>query len=177
MKKYFTNVVFALLFAVLSPAQAAESNSLQIVLTQAMELGQEEVEAYFYDTKSYKPMIRYQYRFYCLLKNTGDVELTVATKNLDPGIMHGNEGETPIAELSIDKMSHEGSQVIPSVAELGLVVLRPGECAGIRWEKSSSKRLSTVKVQYNPRDIYDNRFGYWSGRVTGKPVEVMVSKK
>jgi len=177
MKHYFMYLACALLFSVLTQVQAEEGGNLKIVLTQAVELGQKEVQGYRYKSKSYEPMIQYQYRFYCVLKNIGDKEVTVTTKNLDSGMMYGEEGETATATLSNDQKSYEGSQVIPSVAELGLVVLRPGECAEVRWENNSFRRHTFVKVQYNPSEIYDNRFGYWSGRVTGEPVGVMVPKK
>jgi hypothetical protein len=178
MKTKITYIACILFISALCSTLANEdSGTLKIVMTQVAETGQKEVSAYIYKTKAYEPRITYQYKFYCILKNVGDEEITVATKNLDPGIMHGDEAETPVAELSIDKMSYEGCQIIPSAADFGLVVLRPGECTGIRWEKSSSRRLNSVRVQYNPKDIYDNRFGYWSGRVTGKPVEVIVPKK
>jgi hypothetical protein len=178
MKRNITSSICVLLFAVLFQAHADESNNLQIVLTQVTEFGQEEVQGYVYKTKTYEPMISYKYRFYCLLKNVGDVDVTVATKNLSPGFMRENDEDVPRAFLKFDKTSYNGSLIVPSEADLGLVVLRPGESAAIQWEKSRlNKRLNKVKVQYNPTDPFDNRFGYWTGSVTGDTAEVIVPKK
>ena len=170
-------MAFLLFISALFSTRAAETSNLEIVMAQAVLMGHKEVSAYVYKTKTYEPKTSYDYRFHCLLKNISNAEITVVTKSLNPGIMHAKEGETPMATLSIDKTSYKGSQTIPSVTDLGLVTLRPGESAAISWEKSSFTQLQSVIVQYNPQDIFDNRFGYWTGRVTGKSVEVMVPKK
>jgi hypothetical protein len=170
-------MAFLLFISALCSTQAAETSNLAIVMTQAVLMGQKEVSAYVYKTKTREPTTSYNYKFYCLLKNISKAEITVATKSLNPSIIYAKEGETPMATLSIDKASYKGSQIIPSLTDLGLVTLHPGESAGISWEKSSFTQLQSVKVQYNPKDIFDNRFGYWTGRVTGESVEVMVPKK
>ncbi len=160
--------------SVLSSTQAAEISNLEITMTHAVLLGQKEVSAYIFKTETYELQTSYEYKFAFFLKNTSNAEITVVTKNLDPSIMIAKEGETPLARLSINKMSYHESQIIPSVSDLGLVTLRPGESAAISWEKSSFTQLKSIKVQYNPVDIYDNRFGYWTGCVTGESVEVTI---
>jgi hypothetical protein len=177
MKKKITYMAFLLFTAMLFCTQAAETSNLEIVMTRAVLMGQKEVSAYVYKTKTYEPKISYEYTFYCLLKNISNAEITVATKSLSPAIMHAKEGDTPMATLSIDKTSYKGSQIVPSVTDLGLVALRPGESAAISWKKDSFTQLQSVKVQYNPQDIFDKRFGYWTGRVTGDSVEIMTPKK
>ena len=177
MEKKITHIAFTLFISALFSTQAAEDSNLKIVITQAALTGQKEVSAYVYKTKTYEPKPSYDYKFYCLLKNIGETDVVVATKDLGSTILNDGKGEVIMVLLSFDKSSYKGSPIIPSESDLGLVLLHPNESAAISWEQSAFTLLSQIRVQYNPTGTLAKRFGCWAGSITGDPVEVMGSKK
>ncbi len=58
-----------------------------------------------------------------------------------------------------------GTPLIPSVVDLKLVDLRPGEGTYIETKFGSKRLLEEVNFIYNISDHFDGRFGYWIGYI------------
>jgi len=127
------------------------------------ETGKKNKPVYVYKHKKYESKPVYNYTIFCLLKNTGNEEITVVTKGLNPCIETMDENKPVKIRLTIDKRKYQGSLVVPSVNDFGLVTIKPGEIAQIRLDTTSFRPLRSAMIEYAPSDHFGGRFGYWVG--------------
>lgn len=78
----------------------------------------------------------------------------------------------------MDKMTVDDGKalVVPAREDLKLVDLRPGEAALMKTEFKMSVELEEIQVIYNPKDFYDGRFGYWTGKASSEPLIIEANK-
>ena len=161
-------------YSALADTVSAETKDLQIVQAIVRETGLENKPVYVYKTKAVEKRPVYNYMIFCLLKNMGMKEITAVTKNLNPSIEFTDKRKPVKIRLTIDERKYKGSLVVPSAADLGLVTLHPGEIAQIQLEKSSFRPLRSAMIEYEPRDHFDGRFGYWVGRTVCEPFDIKI---
>lgn len=101
-------------------------------------------------------------------------EIIAVIKGLNPGIEFTDERNPVKIRLTIDERKYQGSLVIPSISDLGIVTLQPGEIAQIRLETISFRPLCSAVIEYEPGDHFGGRFGYWVGRTACEPFDIKI---
>ncbi len=167
MKTLLTCVICAASLHAFAAAQ-------EIQVLQPVLLGKEPTEVQTFDAAS-RGWIQAQgwhYAFMVPLKNVSETPLTVITDGLAQ--TSGTEPKRQV-RLTVNKFTLKDGQtlVIPSRSDLRLVELRPGEAAIVKVEIKSAADLEEITVTYSPEDIYDGRFGYWTGRVSSEPLQLV----
>ncbi len=162
-----------LVYSALAKKTTAITGNNQIVHGMISETGKKNKPVYVYKHKKYETRPVYDYTIFCLLKNTGNEEITVVTKGLNPSIETMDENKPVKIRLTIDERKYQGSLVVPSITDFGLVTLKPGEIAQIRLKTSSFRPLCSGMIEYEPRDHFGGRFGYWVGVTTCEPFKII----
>ena len=119
------------------------------------------------------PRGKYDYRVGVVVKNISSQDVTLITGRLSPGISLTGEGDFQQVILQyVPAVSVEGDPLIPSASDLKLVHLKPGEATGFHYTKRSKFYLMDPIVMYAIEDMFDGRFGNWTGRIASIPVAV-----
>jgi len=108
------------------------------------------------------------YIFMFHLKNISDKQLTVATDGLSQQTSSGESKQMVIFTTDKTTVSGIGNLVIPSRNDFRLVDIRPGEVAMMKAEFKMAVPIKQITITYNPKDYYDGRFGYWTGKVVSE---------
>jgi hypothetical protein len=108
------------------------------------------------------------YIFMFHLKNISDKQLTVATDGLSQQTSSGEPKQMVIFTIDKTTVSGVGNLVIPSRNDFRLVDIRPGEVAMMKAEFKMAVPIEQITITYNPKDYYDGRFGYWTGKVVSE---------
>ena len=135
------------------------------------------VRKYDNTAKTWGEVDGFKYNFMVYLKNISEKPLTVVTDSLDQGTSPDDPKQ--VVELDMNKTTivDGGALVIPSREELRLVEIRPGEVAALKViEFNMSVPLEEITVTYSPKDEYDGRFGYWTGKVSSAPLKIADKK-
>lgn len=113
--------------------------------------------------------------------NKGKSDVTVITENLQWGTGRAQESDRIDATFGYsDSESWKTHQLIPSLAGLGPVVLRPNEAALLKVdlelliEKIQEKlpNEGVVVVNYRVGKKWGARFGIWHGSVSTSPLKI-----
>jgi hypothetical protein len=65
-----------------------------------------------------------------------------------------------------------GVQMAPSVSELNLVELYPGEGYYLRGTTESKEEVSRAYFRYTGHPLLEGRFGTWKGETVSEPIDV-----
>jgi extradiol dioxygenase family protein len=123
------------------------------------------VKQYDLTNKKWIEVDGYGYSFMFHLKNISDKQLTVATDGLSQQTSSGEPKQNVIFDMNKMTAANGGGLVIPSRNDFRLVDIRPGEVAMMKTEFKMAVPLEEITITYNPKDFYDGRFGYWTGKV------------
>lgn len=160
------------ILTILLPLSYARSQEIQV--SSPVLMGKVPVKVRKYDNvaKTWGEVDGFGYAYVAYLKNISEKPLTVVTDSL-------SQQTSPVdpkqeVKLDMNKMTlvDGGALVVPSREELRLVDLRPGEAAAIKIEFKMTVPLEEITVTYAPKDFYDGRFGYWTGKVTSEPLKI-----
>lgn len=114
----------------------------------------------------------FTYRVVFYLKNISDKEVSVATRGLSVASSISHEKENFEMQLDHTASRVNGMTVIPPAGDFGIVNLKPGECAMVRFQDTSTQTADEVTIAYGPRDPYEGRLGYWTGMVRSPAVKI-----
>ena len=87
---------------------------------------------------------------------------------------HGKENSKETFEMRLGHNARRvnGMIVIPPAVDFGMVNLKPGECAIVRFKDTSTFNAEKVTIAYSPRNPYEGHFGYWTGMVRSPAVKI-----
>jgi len=130
-----------------------------------------DVQAYIYNPRGYVTKTQHTYNAILILKNISKSDISVAT-----GILKASQqrGLNQPAEITIEhnKVHSSESEVIPSISDLKIVVIRPNESARIKHDFTSFEIIDQAYLTYSMDKYYDNRFGYWTGAVKSNLINI-----
>lgn len=110
---------------------------------------------------------RKPYSYYAgfYIKNIDSKEITIVSKISGRSLSQRADGKYGLNFTLNPVTAINKIPLIPSIVDFALVTLRPGEATYIDKKFNSKKLLSKVDFHYSIADNYDQRFGYWTGRV------------
>jgi hypothetical protein len=154
-------------------------NAQELQLTKPVLIAQVPTKVRQFDktTKSRIEVDGFGYGFFVYLKNTSDKPLTVVTDSLSQQSAPGESKQNVTLDMNKMTLADGGALVIPAREDLRLVELRPGEAAALKIELKTSVPLEEIVVTYKPKDFYDGRFGYWTGKVVSEPLKIEAKEK
>jgi hypothetical protein len=149
-------------------------NAQEIVVAKPVMIGKVPTKVRQFDksTKTWAEVDGFGYRFFVFLKNASDKPLTVVTDSLSEQTSPDMARQEVRLDMNKMKLADGGALVIPSREDLRLVELRPGEAAALKVDFETTVPLEEVIVTYAPKDFYDGRFGYWTGKVVSEPLKI-----
>ncbi len=62
--------------------------------------------------------------------------------------------------------------LIPSISDLKIVELRPGEATGLNDVLKTNRYMEEIRLKYSIANIFGNRFENWFGTVISEPIKV-----
>jgi hypothetical protein len=160
-----------LLIAVLLFNSTAYAGELQITKSVIHYKESNDVKVFVYNPKGTATKTRHTYSAILITKNISKSNISVATGLLTP--RQERVGDQPV-EITIkhDKVLSSESDIIPSISDLKIVTLRPNESARIKFDFKSYKMIDEAYVGYSMYELYDNRFGYWTGSVKSNLIHI-----
>ena len=157
--KHLLTILIALLVASVLGAQEIEVSKPVLYAKSPVKVKQFDPES-----KKLIEVDGYGYSFVFHLKNVSDRQLTVATDGLGKQTSPVESKQNVIFDISKMTVSNSGELIIPSRNDFRLVDLRPGEVTIMKAEFKMSVPLEEITITYHPKDFYDGRFGYWTGK-------------
>lgn len=158
------------LIILLSPLAVAQ----EIQVAKPVMIAKAPVKVRHFDkaTRSWSEVDGFGYGFLVYLKNASDKPLTVVTDGLSQQSSPGESRQNIILDMNKMSLVDGGALVVPSREDLRLVELRPGEAAALKVEFKTSAPLEEIAITYEPKDFYDERFGYWTGKAASEPLKI-----
>jgi len=130
-----------------------------------------DVQVYIYNPRGYVTKTQHTYNAILIVKNISKSDISVAT-----GILKAKQerGVNQPIKITIEhnKVLSGDSEVIPSVSDLKIVVIRPNESARIKHDFTSFEMIDKAYITYSMDEYYDNRFGYWTGSVKSNLINI-----
>ena len=163
--------IVSLLVAILAFASFAEAQDIQVCKPILVGKAPVKVRKYDFKTKAWAEVDGYKYAFVVMLKNVSERPLIVVTKGLGQQTAPGEAKQNVMLDM-VGLTAVDGAKVIPSRDDLRLVEIRSGEAAGMNVEFQTEVPLEEVVVTYSPKDFYDGRFEYWTGKVSSEPLKL-----
>ena len=135
-----------------------------------------DVQAYIYNPRGYVTKTQHTYNAILILKNISKSNISIATGILKASQEKGLDQPTEIT-IEHNKPVTSNSELIPSVSDLKIVVIRPNESARIKHDFTSFKMIDKAYITYSMDKYYDNRFGYWTGSVKSNLINIKNPKQ
>ena len=152
----------------------SSARAQEIQVSTPVLIGKVPLKVRNYDdiAKSWGEKDGFGYAFMVYLKNISQKPIAVATDGLSQ--QRSSEDPKQNVKLDMNKMTlvDGGALVVPSREDLRLVEIRPGEAAAMKIEFKMAVPLEEITVTYSPKDFYDGRFGYWTGKVSSEPLKI-----
>lgn len=153
----------------------AHAGELEITTNVIHYKESNDVKVYIYNPKGYVTKTRHTYSAILIVKNISKSNISVSTGVLKAGRTRMSDQPTEIT-IEHKKVHSSDSEVIPSVSDLKIVVVRPNESARIKLDFKSLQMIDNAYITYSMNEYYDNRFGYWTGSVKSNLINIKKPK-